>query len=76
MSLNNEVSKWRYINIIHVVAVQMQLGITTSQKMLLIFEVEEYSSNHTPKMNKIFIFKENIISFGLESWHLGPSDKH
>jgi len=61
MSLRNEVLKWRYINIIHVVAVQMQMAITTSQKMLLIFEMEEFSSNHTPKMNKIFIFKENQI---------------
>lgn len=31
--------KFRYFNIIHVVAMQMQMGITTNQKML-IFEME------------------------------------
>lgn len=40
MSLSNEVMKLRYVNIIHLVVVQMQMGITTSERMLLIFEME------------------------------------
>jgi hypothetical protein len=61
MSLINDVLKWRYVNVIYVVAVQMQMGINISQNMLLIFDMEEYYSRHTQEMNQIVIFKENQI---------------
>ena len=38
MSLSNEVLKWKYVNVIYVVAVQR--GINIGRKMLLIFEME------------------------------------
>jgi len=71
MSLSNEVLKWRYVNIIHVVAVQMQMGITTSQKMLLIFEIEGVSfQSYTKDEQNFHIQREPNWEFGHRSYLL------
>ena len=65
MSLSNEVLKWGYVNIIHVVAVKMQMGITTSQKMLLIFEMEGvFFQSYTKDEQDFHIQKEPDWKFG------------
>ena len=73
MSLSNEVLKWRYVNIIHVVAVQMQMGITTSQKMLLIFEMEGvFFQSYTKDEQDFHIQREPDWQFGDRSYFLRP----
>lgn len=73
MSLSNEVLKWRYVNIIHVVAVQIHMGITTSQNMLLIFEMEGvFFQSYTKYEQNFHIQRESNWQFGDSSYFLMP----
>ena len=67
--------KWRYVNIICVVAVQLQtqMGITISQKMLLIFEMEGvFFQSYTKDEQNCYIQREADWQFGDRSYFLRP----
>ena len=73
MSLINDVLKWRYVNAIYVVAVQMQMGINISQNMLLIFEMEGvFFSSYTRDEPNCHIQRKPDWEFGDRSYFLRP----
>jgi hypothetical protein len=73
MSLINEVFKWRYVNVIYVVMVQMQLGINIGQNMLLIFEMEGvFFSSYTKDEPNCHIQRKSDWEFGNRSYFFRP----
>jgi hypothetical protein len=69
MSLINGVLKWRYVNVIYVVAVQMQMGINISQNMLFIFEMEGvFFSSYTRDEPNCHIQRKPNWQFGERSY--------
>ena len=73
MSLINDMLKWRYVNVIYVVAVQMKMGINISQNILLIFEMEGvFFSSYTRDEPNCHIRRKLDWEFGDRSYFLRP----